>query len=150
MTGSGGSTQVGEVDPIQAWARLGENPSAVLVDVRTEAEWSFVGVPDLTGIDKAPVCVEWAVYPGMSKNPRFVAAVMEKLGGAVPSEFFFICRSGARSLRAAEAVAEYLAENGQDAACFNVAEGFEGDLNPLGHRGTINGWKFRGLDWLQS
>lgn len=150
MTESGGSAGVGEVDPTEAWSRLGDNPTAVLVDVRTEAEWTFVGVPDLTEIGKAPVCVEWAAYPNMSKNPRFVAALMEKLGGARPSEFYFICRSGARSLRAAEAVAVHLAETGQQAACFNVAEGFEGDLGPLGHRGDINGWKVRGLAWVQS
>lgn len=150
MTSSGGSAQVGEVNPTEAWSRLEKNSSAVLVDVRTEAEWTFVGVPDLGEIGKAPVCVEWAAYPDMSNNPRFVAAVMEKLGGPLPSEIFFICRSGARSLRAAEAVAEHLAEIGQGAACFNVAEGFEGDLNALGHRGDINGWKSRGLGWTQS
>lgn len=150
MTSSGGSAQVGEVNPIEAWSHLEKNSSAVLVDVRTEAEWTFVGVPDLAEIGKAPVCVEWAAYPDMSKNPRFVAALMEKIGGSPPSEIFFICRSGARSLRAAEAVAEHLAEIGQSTACFNVAEGFEGDLNSLGHRGDINGWKSRGLGWTQS
>ena len=109
-----------------------------------------MGVADLAGIDKALVCVEWAAFPDMSKNPRFVAALMEKLSGPLPSEFYFICRSGARSLRAAEAVAEFLADTGQSAMCFNVSEGFEGDLDPQGHRGASNGWKSRGLDWIQS
>ncbi len=150
MAGRGVPPRIGSVNPSEAWDRLGQSPDAVLVDVRTQAEWSFVGVPDLTGLDKAPVCVEWAVYPDMSKNPRFVAALMEELGGTVPSEYYFLCRSGARSLRAAEAVAEYLSATGQEAACFNVAEGFEGDLDPQGHRGGRNGWKARGLAWRQS
>lgn len=150
MASSGSQPRIGSVNPSEAWDRLGQGQDAVLVDVRTRAEWNFVGVPDLTGMDKAPVCVEWAVFPDMSKNPRFVAALMEELGGATPSELFFICRSGARSLRAAEAVAEHLSEIGQAATCFNVAEGFEGDLDPMGHRGGHNGWKARGLAWRQS
>lgn len=150
MTGGSGPTLVGLVNPIEAWERLGQSPSAVLVDVRTKAEWDFVGVPDLTGFGKAVVCVEWAAYPGMSKNPRFVAALKEKLGGSFPSELFFICRSGVRSQNAAEAVADYLSSSGQVSACFNVAEGFEGDLDPLGHRGSHKGWKARGLAWRQS
>ena len=150
MTGRGDLSRVGTVNPSEAWERLGQSRDAVLVDVRTQAELSFVGEPDLTGLGKAPVCVEWAVYPDMSKNPRFVAAMMEKFDGSVPSEIYFICRSGARSLRAAEAVVEHLAETGQAADCFNVAEGFEGDLNAQGHRGCLNGWKARGLAWRQS
>lgn len=150
MAGRGSSPRVGSVNPSEAWDRLGQGRDAALVDVRTRAEWNFVGIPDLTGLDKAPVCVEWASYPDMSNNPRFVAALMEEFGGAVPSELYFICRSGARSLRAAEAVASHLSETGQEAACFNVAEGFEGDLDPMGHRGDLNGWKARGLAWRQS
>ena len=150
MTGRGAPPRIGSVNPNEAWDRLGQSPDAVLVDVRTQAELSFVGGPDLSGLDKAPVCVEWAVYPDMSNNPRFVAALMEELGGSIPSEIYFICRSGARSMRAAEAVTDFLFDNGVSAACFNVAEGFEGDLDPLGHRGGFNGWKARGLAWRQS
>ncbi len=90
------------------------------------------------------------LYPDMSNNPRFVAALMEEFGGAVPSELYFICRSGARSLRAAEAVASHLSETGQEAACFNVAEGFEGGLDAAGHRGSTGGWKHAGLPWRQN
>ena len=150
MASRGGPASVGSLNPLEAWDWLGQSRTAVLVDVRTWAEWTFVGVPDLTGLGKAPVCVEWAAFPDMSKNPRFVAALMEKLGGSAPSELLFICRSGVRSLKAAEAVAEHLSDCGQEAACFNVAEGFEGDLDALGHRGCQNGWKARGLAWRQS
>lgn len=141
--------RVGTVTPNEAWEWLGQSQGAVLVDVRTQAELSFVGVPDLTGLDKAPVCVEWAVFPGMSVNPRFVAALFEALDGTNPSELLFLCRSGVRSLKAAEAVSVYLSEHGSTAQCFNVSEGFEGDLDALGHRGEHNGWKARGLAWRQ-
>lgn len=142
--------RIGEVAPDQAWKILSEDMGAVLVDVRTQAEWGFVGVPDLTGLGKALVCVEWAHFPDMSKNPRFVAQVMTELGGNDPSRLLFICRSGARSLRAAEAIADHLSREGRSVDCLNVAEGFEGDLNASGHRGGQNGWKARGLAWRQS
>lgn len=150
MTGGGAPPPIGSVNPSEAWERLGKIPGAVLVDVRTWAELSFVGLPDLSGLGKAPVCVEWAAYPDMSINPRFVAALMEKFDGYAPSDLLFICRSGVRSLSAAEAVSIHLRASGMDWQCWNVAEGFEGDLDRLGHRGGLNGWKARGLAWRQS
>ena len=42
----------GDITPEQAWTILRENPDAVLVDVRTDAEWRFVGVPDLSSLDR--------------------------------------------------------------------------------------------------
>jgi rhodanese-related sulfurtransferase len=140
---------VGEVSPTEAWELL-EGQDAVLVDVRTHAEWTFVGVPDLSGLTRPLLTVEWASFPGMSKNPRFVAQVLEELGKDVPSTLLFICRSGARSLNAAQAVAAHLASEGRAATCLNVAEGFEGDLSAMGQRGDHNGWKARGLAWRQS
>lgn len=146
---TGPDHQVGEVSPTEAWELL-EGQDAVLVDVRTRAEWTFVGVPDLSGLTRPLLTVEWASFPGMSKNPRFVAQVMEELGDDVPSTLLFICRSGARSLNAAQAVAAQLALDGLAATCLNVAEGFEGDLTATGQRGDHNGWKARGLAWRQS
>ena len=146
-TGSGPS--VGEVNPDAAWQILREEPSARLVDVRTRAEWGFVGVPDLEELNHATVFVEWASWPDMSVNPRFVAEV-EAAVGDNPGTLLFLCRSGARSLRAATAVSEALTSRGWGGHCLNVAEGFEGDLNAEGHRASHNGWKARGLAWRQS
>ena len=141
---------VGEVNPDEAWQILSGDNTAQLIDVRTRAEWGYVGVPDLGEIGQKTAFVEWAAFPDMSVNPRFVAEVMEAIGDETPKSFLFLCRSGVRSLRAAYAVAEHLAQIGVDAECLNVAEGFEGDLNAQGHRGDINGWKARGLAWRQS
>lgn len=141
---------VGEVNPADAWELLKTEPGAQLIDVRTAAEWSFVGVPDLTDLGKTLCCVEWAQYPDMSKNPRFAAQVIDELEGEVFGPLLFICRSGARSLRAAEAVSEAMSAAGKELVCLNVAEGFEGDLDPQSHRGAVNGWKTRGLAWRQS
>ncbi|MEM6637780.1 MAG: rhodanese-like domain-containing protein [Pseudomonadota bacterium] len=127
-----------------------ESRRSVLIDVRTRAEWGFVGLPDLGEIGKAPLCVEWASFPSMSRTPRFAEAVIAELGDSDPDVLLLICRSGARSLLAAEAVANLFASRGRDVLCLNVTEGFEGDLNAAGHRGMTGGWKARGLAWRQS
>lgn len=147
--GQGSGPSVGEVNPDAAWQILREESSARLIDVRTRAEWGFVGVPDLDQLDRETVFVEWASWPDMSVNPRFVAEVLEAVGDA-PGTLLFLCRSGVRSLRAATVVSDKLAESGWDGRCLNVAEGFEGDLNAEGHRASHNGWKVRGLAWRQS
>ncbi|MEM6891715.1 MAG: rhodanese-like domain-containing protein [Pseudomonadota bacterium] len=148
--GTGNSPLVGQVCPKQAWEILGSDKDARLIDVRTQAEWAFVGVPDLTDSAHDTLFIEWARYPEMSPNPTFVADVKEALGGDNPGTLLFICRSGVRSLHAAMAVATSFARNGSEITCLNVMEGFEGDLDASGHRGDHNGWKARGLAWRQS
>ena len=148
--GTGISPHVGEVDPSEAWQILNDNKSARLIDVRTSSEWSFVGIPDLGEVGQRPIFIEWASLPNMSENPRFAAQLDEALGGEVPETLLFLCRSGVRSLKAAYLVADHLAERGKPATCLNIAEGFEGDLDANAHRGSMNGWKARGLSWRQS
>lgn len=140
---------VSEVSPLQAWDGLKES-DAILVDVRTNAEWSFVGTADLSTLAKEPILVEWARLPGMRRNDEFVEGLMKQLDGSAPSRIYFLCRSGARSMAAAKAVAAELDARGRPIDCVNVAEGFEGDLDQARHRGKTNGWKARGLPWTQS
>ena len=134
----------GDVSPLQAWAVLNEQPHAVLVDVRTDAEWQYVGTTDLTSIDKEPVFVDWQVFPHMKVNEDFVTELAD-LELQPEQVLLFICRSGVRSRLAARAMtaAGY-------SRCYNVAEGFEGDKNEASKRGLSNGWKFHGLPWKQS
>ncbi len=148
--GTGDSPLVGEVDPAQAWHILETDTSARLIDVRTHAEWAFVGIPDTGELAQMPLFIEWSRYPDMSRNLAFVAEVEEALGSDSPGPLLFICRSGARSLQAAMTVAGHFAQKGTPVTCLNVAEGFEGDLDVSGHRGGHNGWKARGLAWRQS
>ena len=141
---------VRELLPTQAWGLLESNPNAVLIDVRTMAEWSFVGKPDLSNLSRAVLTIEWSRYPNMSVNPRFVEEMNEALGDSKPSQILFICRSGVRSMSAALTVQASLAGDTLCPDLFNVAEGFEGDLDPKKHRGGLNGWKAHGLPWRQS
>jgi rhodanese-related sulfurtransferase len=107
-------------------------------------------MPDLSGLGREVLAVEWVSFPAMAPNPRFFEEVVEQAGGTLPDRLFFICRSGARSLAAARMVAAESASRGRPAHCTNVAEGFEGALDGEGHRGRINGWKAHGLPWRQS
>lgn len=134
----------GDVVPTTAWKILSERKDAVLIDVRTRAEWNYVGLPDLETLAKKPALIEWQVFPSMQANPEFVAA----LSGALPDKeapVLFLCRSGARSAAAAKAMtaAGY-------STCFNVVDGFEGPLDAQAKRGAAGGWKAAGLPWRQT
>jgi len=147
---TGSSPLVGEVDPDEAWKILSEVESARLIDVRTRAEWSFVGIPELGEANSKPIFAEWSSFPDMSVNTAFAEEIEAAVGPDGPGPFLFLCRSGVRSLHAAHAVAAHFAGKGVAVTCINVAEGFEGDVDASGHRGNHNGWKARGLAWRQS
>ncbi len=91
-----------------AWKILEADPRAQLVDVRTMAEWNFVGLPDLSGLARRVLTVEWQSYPGMGVNPDFAGQVTELHrageGAGKDSTVLFLCRSGARSRAAAIAM----------------------------------------------
>ena len=134
----------GDVTPQEAWDILAANPRAVLVDVRTQAEWNFVGIPDTSDLGRAPIFVEWTSYPDGELNHRFVQDLLE--AGVEPSAdapVIFICRSGQRSIGAAMAATE--AGIGPS---YNVLEGFEGAMDENGRRG-YEGWRAAGLPWHQ-
>lgn len=153
------SVPVRDADPETAWAALraaGDDPDgradggAILIDVRTQAEWSFVGLPDLSATGRAPALIEWQSFPDMAVNPAFAAAALDAIAACGAREAYFLCRSGVRSLHAAHAVAKATAATGRAVACVNVAGGFEGDPDADGRRGALNGWKASGLPWRQS
>ena len=139
-----------EVGPKETWDGLRNDKDAVLVDVRTHAEWSFVGLPDLSELGKELLLNQWAILPGMQQNPSFMDELDKQLDGAAQSKIYFLCRSGVRSLSAAHLVSEALAARGQSVDCVNIIGGFEGDLDQDRQRGNMNGWKNDGLPWRQS
>jgi rhodanese-related sulfurtransferase len=136
----------GDITPEEAWKLLTDDPEAVLVDCRTEAEWRFVGVADLSSLDREVIYVEWNSSDG-KHNDDFVEELVEKIGAAGSDEdraVVFLCRSGNRSIGAAEAATE-----AGIAPSYNVLDGFEGNLDDHRHRGGT-GWKAVGLPWVQS
>lgn len=130
----------GDIAPTDAFQRLRNNPSAVLIDVRTQPEWVFVGVPAVERL----IRLSWQVFPSMQVNSQFVTEI-ENMELSKDTEILCICRSGARSASAASALTEAGFSN-----VWNVAQGFEGDKDADGHRGTVGGWKAAGLPWVQS
>ena len=133
----------GDLRPTEAWELLKAEPAAQLVDVRTRPEWSFVGIPNLDSIGKKPILLPWQVYPAMQPNPTF-AEELRRVTPSPEATLLFICRSGARSRAAAEAMTALGYRR-----CYNVAEGFEGQVDAEGHRGRKAGWKAAGLPWNQ-
>ncbi len=126
----------GTVPPQEAW-RLVQAGAAVLVDVRSNEERVFVG-----RVPNAPH-VAWATGTALTRNPRFVRELEAKAGGK-DAVLLLLCRSGFRSAAAAEA-----ATKAGFASVFNVAQGFEGDLDEAGQRGHRGGWRWHGLPWVQ-
>lgn len=135
-----GHSYAGDITPEQAWKLLGDNPDATLVDVRTEAEWRFVGVPDLSSLGREVVYIEWVGFDGQP-NGDFVTELTD--AGLTPP-VLFLCRSGHRSMGAADS-----ATTAGIGPSFNVLDGFEGHLDDHGHRGDT-GWRAAGLPWRQS
>ncbi|MAN60732.1 MAG: sulfurtransferase [Parvibaculum sp.] len=138
----------GDVTVDEAWRVLLEDKDSVLIDVRTNAEWSFVGVPDTSALGKELFCIEWQTFPTMNVNEEFTATVAQAVKEAGVSEdanLFFLCRSGVRSRSAAVAMTAVGFK-----AAHNIAGGFEGDLDEERHRGRSNGWKAAGLPWRQN
>ena len=120
-------SHAGNMSPQGEWDLLKGDPKAQLIDVRTTAEWNFVGLPDPSSLGRKPLSIEWQIFPGMGRNPQFEMSVSEQLSAA----------------GAAMTAAGY-------SQCFNIAGGFEGVLSVGRHRGEANGWKADVLAWVQT
>jgi len=134
---------VKNVSSFECYDTLSNCHNAQLIDVRTEPEWDFIGLPDLSGLDKKTICVSWNVYPRMEINKKFLDEIKDH-SVSTNDNLFLICRSGQRS----HSAANFLLMNGFN-KCKNVKDGFEGILNKHNKRSTINGWKFSNLPWYQ-
>lgn len=135
----------GDISPEDAWAKMKDG--AVLVDVRTRPEWTFVGTVEPDDDMPDPVGLEWQVYPSMQVDADFASkldAQVRARGGSSDTPLVFLCRSGVRSLAAARAMTQAGYPN-----TYNIVGGFEGNPDGEGHRGRVNGWKADGLPWKQ-
>ncbi len=129
----------------EAHALLTSNPRAVMVDIRSTMEYLFVGHPFVA------IHVAWIDEPDWTVNPHFVTDVRKlMLGGATAHDdiggapVVLICRSGKRSIDAGKKLL-----SAGFSEVYYVDEGFEGELDETRHRGTLGGWRFRGLPWEQ-
>ena len=127
----------------ECFEKLSIEVHSQLIDVRTKPEWIYVGVPDLSSINKKVIFVSWQVYPEMGTNKFFENQILES-NIKKDSNLYFICRSGQRSYNAAE----FLTSRGFS-NCFNVIDAFEGKINHERQRALIDGWQFDNLPWKQ-
>ena len=137
------SSDVQNITSPEAWAILEKEPQAMLVDLRTMVERAYVGVPDLSSLDKEVVTIEWTKMSGQQPS-----GFVRQLQQAVPDQdtkLLFICRAGLRS-HAAAAAARHAGY--QDV--INVNDGFDGPLDDKGQRKTKEGWCAENLPWNQS
>jgi rhodanese-related sulfurtransferase len=138
----------GDLLAIDAYALLEGDSSSALIDVRTQAEWTYVGTPNLQTLGKTPLFLEWQSYPSMAVDDNFAVrleALLKSAGIERGVPLVFLCRSGARSRHAAVAMT-----NAGWGPCFNVSDGFEGPLDVSRRRGGMGGWKAGGLPWTQT
>jgi rhodanese-related sulfurtransferase len=138
----------GDISSRDAWEGLTRSPDAALIDVRSKAEWVYVGVPVVSSVGKKTLLVEWDDFTTGTLVPDFVGRLKAALAeNGIPDEapLYFICRSGNRSRNAAIAATAAGHPN-----CFNIEFGFEGRLDAERHRNTPGSWKAEGLPWVQS
>lgn len=131
----------GDINPEEALKLMQDDDNAVLVDVRTIAEWKLVGIVDMSPLANRDIYIEWVDFPGRVFNDNFIT----DLNAAVShhqTPIYFLCRTGVRSAAAAKLATLDGYEN-----CYNVIEGFEGAKDDKGHRGKTTGWQGRDLPW---
>lgn len=128
--------------PKDAFEMLKNQKNSFLVDVRTNEEFNFVGMVDASNFENRILLNPWQILPQMQLNPNFA----KNLTSQIPFDcnLFFICKTGGRSAQSAEFAFGLGYQN-----CYNVVNGFEGDLNDDSQRGKINGWKASNLPWRQ-
>lgn len=134
------SEAVKTISPKEAYKFLQDHPNALLVDVRSHMEYLFVGHP------AGAIHIPWIDEPDWKVNPHFVTLVRQTmLGGAAgAAPVVLICRSGVRSLEAGKVLVDAGISD-----VYNVAEGFEGQMDDKHHRSASGGWRFHGLPWEQ-
>lgn len=128
-----------------AYPLIQSDPRALLIDVRSNMEFLFIGHP------VGAISIPWIDEPDWDINPNFAAEVRKLILGGLDHDseghnvpIFLICRSGKRSLEAGKLL---LSEGFHDV--YNIDEGFEGELDENHHRSKLAGWRFDGLPWEQ-
>ena len=131
-----------QINPSDAFNNLKKSAKAFLIDVRTPEEFNFVGIVDASSFDNRIALLPWQLMPTMNINPDFVNELTKSFN--LDDELYFLCRTGGRSNQAALQAIALGFQN-----CYNIVNGFEGDLDSSNQRGKINGWKSSNLPWRQ-
>lgn len=134
----------GDIAATEAWDILSNEPGSALIDVRTEAEWQFAGVPNLSALNKKVIFLPLRNYPNYDVNQNFASA-LNSLPIDKDQKVLFLCKVGGRSIDAAVQATELGFKN-----AYNIIHGFEGSHDAKGQRGKVDGWKAANLPWVQA
>ncbi|RYE06545.1 MAG: rhodanese-like domain-containing protein [Rickettsiaceae bacterium] len=118
------STQAADILKLTKLARL--------IDVRSKSEWQNYGFPLYDSYKL--LLLSWRIYPYMEINSSFEQIINLQIQNKKET-LFFICKSGLRSLEAAECVKNMGYSN-----CYNIVDGTEGNFSG-------KGWKYNNLPW---
>jgi rhodanese-related sulfurtransferase len=130
------------IEATKAYEMVTANPgNTFILDVRTRAEYEFVGHPDVPGGAANIPLIFYSASPGepWKRNNNFVSDVLKRYEKSLA--IIIICRSGPR----AKAAARLLTEAGFGSVYY-MTDSFEGPKDENGHR-TIGGWKTNGLPY---
>jgi rhodanese-related sulfurtransferase len=136
-------SELNHLTPLQAYDILANDSKALLIDIRSNMEYLFVGHP------KGAIHVPWIDEPDWIIDPNFSTIVRQLLLGGVSEDevgpaVILICRSGKRSTDAGQ----LLLQKGLKYIC-HVTQGFEGELDANHHRSSSGGWRHHDLPWEQ-
>ena len=145
------------IEPKLAFDALVTNKNSFLIDVRTQEEFDWVGNICDNSFCNQQILLTWKNVANLAEPSQFSNVLSEiifskssllfndKKEAMQSLQLYFICRSGGRSGLSAT----HFTNLGWQ-KCFNILNGFEGDLNNQYHRATLNGWKVNNLPWRQS
>ena len=108
------------INALDAFDYLSKEVNSYLIDTRSELEWKTTGIPDLSSINKETNLINWGPVLDQSFFEQYKKFLLIKFNRK--DNLFFICRSGSRSLMAAQFALEFGFKNS-----YTIYEGFSND-----------------------
>ena len=105
------------IKSIDAFDVLSTRVDSHLIDTRSDLEWNTTGIPDLSSINKETNLINWGPILDQSFFEQYKDFLLINFNQK--DSLFFICRSGSRSLMAAQFAIRFGFKNS-----FNIYDGF--------------------------
>ncbi len=108
------------IKALDAFELLSKKVDSYLIDTRSDLEWKTTGIPDLSSINKETILINWGPILDKSFFEQYKKFLIIRFNQN--DSLFFICRSGSRSLMAAQFAVKFGFKNS-----FNIYDGFYND-----------------------
>ena len=110
------------INVLDAFDFLSKNLNSYLIDTRSDLEWKTTGIPDLSSMNKETYLINWGPVLNQSFFEEYKNFLLTRFDQK--DSLFFVCRSGSRSLMAAQFAIKFGFKNS-----FNIYEGFYNENN---------------------